>query len=324
MFKPLSSILALGALLLSSLTVSVAHADRMNILILAEDWDETSVPRDNRIDRSVIARLTEVAQNQSRRLSDRFSKFDGFRIYDETAVTAESFSAGARRSDELLVKMARNISDASVDILVLYTIYAEDDVTYRDDGVTPAFVTLNLEIMLRAIDLDSGRTLARVSEFDETRPLPTDCIPNVATADEYAACVVRSVSRNLRDLAGDEFSALLTDTIIESYDLYGVSDDGTGGDIDDCGRAERFELEMRDFSPRELLRFEEEAANWDCVEELELLDTSNTIARYFLYTGRPENWVKRDLAGALAVMGLQGRIKFATDGSIAVKWDGTL
>jgi hypothetical protein len=296
-----------------------AFADRINLLIMAEDWDTESVPRDNRIDRSIIARLSEVAQNQSIRLSDRFDQFDGFRVYDETAVTYQNFTSGDRRSDELLIDIAKNIDSASIDVLVLYTVFAQ-----QDFGPGKASLKLQLEVLMRAIDVRSGLTLARVSEFGTSDVLPRDCMPGQSSEDELRSCVIREVAKTLRDFSGDEFSALLEDAVKESYDLGRSTTTYTADNGELCGRSERYVIEMRDFSARELMRFEEEASEWDCVEELELRNASNTISEYFLYTGRPENWVKRDVAGALAVMGLQGRIKVGSDGTITVKWDGAL
>jgi hypothetical protein len=88
-------------------------ADTPNILVMGEDADNNTVPRDSRVFKVVLSSLQSQMHNKQ------------FNVYDETAVTLESFTQGrVRRSDAELLDIARSITRPPIDVVVVFSIYA--------------------------------------------------------------------------------------------------------------------------------------------------------------------------------------------------------
>ena len=88
-------------------------ADNPNILILGEDADRDSVPRNSRVFRRVLDALSNQLNEQ------------GFNVYDETAVTLDDFAQGrARRTDAEIIDIARLVKRPPIDVAVIFQIYA--------------------------------------------------------------------------------------------------------------------------------------------------------------------------------------------------------
>jgi len=87
--------------------------DRPNILLMGEDADTDSVPRNSQ----VFDRVLNALSNQ---MSDA-----GFDVFDETAITLDNFTQGrARRSDAELIDIAKSIRRPPIDVVVIFSIYS--------------------------------------------------------------------------------------------------------------------------------------------------------------------------------------------------------
>lgn len=87
-------------------------ADSVNLLIMIEDADKDSIPRDSRINRRVHASISQ----QLNHIAD---------VYDETSITLNSFKQGrVRRTDAELLDIARSITRPPIDIVVVLSTYA--------------------------------------------------------------------------------------------------------------------------------------------------------------------------------------------------------
>jgi hypothetical protein len=87
-------------------------ADSVNLLIMIEDADKDSIPRDSRINKRVHASISQ----QLNHIAD---------VYDETSITLNSFKQGrVRRSDAELLDIARSITRPPIDIVVVFSTYA--------------------------------------------------------------------------------------------------------------------------------------------------------------------------------------------------------
>jgi hypothetical protein len=101
--------LALGLCPYSSYSYA---ADSVNLLIMIEDADNDSIPRDSRINKRVHASISQ----QLNHIAD---------VYDETSVTLKSFKQGrVRRSNTELLDIARSITRPPIDIVVVISTYA--------------------------------------------------------------------------------------------------------------------------------------------------------------------------------------------------------
>jgi hypothetical protein len=87
-------------------------ANSVNLLIMIEDADKDSIPRDSRINNRVHASISQ----QLNHIAD---------VYDETSITLNGFKQGRiRRSDAELLDIARSITRPPIDIVVVFSTYA--------------------------------------------------------------------------------------------------------------------------------------------------------------------------------------------------------
>jgi len=92
-------------------------ADSVNLLIMIEDADKDSIPRDSRINKRVHASISQ----QLNHIAD---------VYDETSITLDSFKQGrVRRSDAELLDIARSITRPPIDIVVVFSTYASVNIS---------------------------------------------------------------------------------------------------------------------------------------------------------------------------------------------------
>lgn len=126
--------------------LSVVHAaDRPNILVMSDDSQAQTVPRDSRVIKSVVSAL----QGQ---LFDK--QFD---VYDESAVSLDHFSQGRiRRSDAELLDIARSINRPPIDIVVVFSLYAS---TQKQNYTTK----VSARIIGHMLNVQSGKFLGEFS-----------------------------------------------------------------------------------------------------------------------------------------------------------------
>lgn len=88
---------------------SVLAADLPRVMIVGEDADPDTVPRDSRVFKRVLGAISNEMLNQ------------GFDVKDETAMTNETHVQGrVRRTDSEVIQIGK---DAGVDVLVIFSIY---------------------------------------------------------------------------------------------------------------------------------------------------------------------------------------------------------
>lgn len=91
----------------------VEAADNPNLLVMGEDADKDTVPRNSRVFKRVITALQSQMSNES------------FNVYDETVITLDSFTQGrVRRTDAELFDIARSIKRPPIDVVIGFSIYA--------------------------------------------------------------------------------------------------------------------------------------------------------------------------------------------------------
>jgi hypothetical protein len=163
-------------------TVSTAYAgDQPNVMIVGEDADEDTVPRHSRI----FNRVLDALKNRMIEM--------GFKSYNETAVTMDTTDPGrVRRPDAELLSVARSVSDAPIDVIIPFQIYAssEDD-NYSD------IKRLRIRIVGRMIQVATGRDLGIFEAKVPPRglkPLPRNCSPD---------CILESVGDAAKPIANE-------------------------------------------------------------------------------------------------------------------------
>ena len=133
-------------------------ADRPNILIMGEDADTDSVPRNSQ----VFDRVLNALSNQ---LHDV-----GFDVFDETAITLNNFTQGrVHRSDAELIDIAKSIHRPPIDVVVIFSIYS----TSQKNKYTTKIQT---RIQGRMLNVQTGQRLGNVElDYPEGWNAPVGC-----------------------------------------------------------------------------------------------------------------------------------------------------
>ncbi|MEQ9199404.1 MAG: hypothetical protein RLN80_05405, partial [Rhodospirillales bacterium] len=160
--------LTASLLVLSAFAAGPADAAGGPVVMVAGiDHDPNSVARTNRINQRVEDGLV-------RQLRDR-----GYRVVDETAASPGTLETGRSRRDEgEVIGIARAVTTPSVDLLVLYTIYAN-----AESGSYAKVI--RTRVSGRVVSVSSGERLgAFETAFPKPRHAPLgcgrDCILEVA------------------------------------------------------------------------------------------------------------------------------------------------
>ncbi len=224
--KQLSFFMALLSVCSIFLSAPSFAGDRPNILIMGEDADEDTVPRNSR----VFKRVLNAVSNQ---LHDM-----GFDVYDETAITMDNFEQGrVRRSDQELIDIGRSVRRPPIDVVVMFSIYA----SVKDVGYTSKVKT---RIEGRMLQVNSGK---RLGNFEVKTPknwtAPAKC--NRECVLEVVGDYSKILSNDLGAVLGEKLAYMVDGSI-------GVADgSGNGGLTTD------YNLIFDNFSSSDMMDIEE-------------------------------------------------------------------
>jgi len=157
---------------------TVSHAaDNPNLLVMGEDADEDTVPRNSRVFKRVVGALANQMHDNA------------FDVYDETAITMDNFEQGRiRRSDAELIDIGRSVKRPPIDVVVMFSIYA----SAKDKGYT---TKVKARIEGRLLNVKTGKRLGNF-EVDAGKywNAPADC---------NRECILEVVGDKSRVLAND-------------------------------------------------------------------------------------------------------------------------
>lgn len=168
--------------------------DVPNVLVMIEDSDKDTVPRDSRVHRNVISGMND-------RMNGR-----GYRVYDEQAVGIDGYremsaSDRVRRTDQELIIVANSVAQPPIDVMIVYEAFASTD---KLDFATFA----RLRLAGRALDPRSGRFLGSFEVISpDTYKLPVDC---------SRECLLENLSEEGRDM-GIELADVLADKLDQFF-----------------------------------------------------------------------------------------------------------
>lgn len=278
--------LFLGAALMSACAgtpTSVIAADEPNLLIMGEDADEDTVPRDSRVFKRVLAAVA----NQ---MGDA-----GFAVYDETAVTLDNFAQGrVRRTDAELIDIAKSITRPPIDVAVIYSIYA----SAREVGYTTKVKT---RIEGRLLNIKTGR---RLGNFEVDSPSEWN-----APAECSRECILETVGSKSRILAND-LGAVLAEKL--AFMVEGPSDEIVlDGDDNWEGLETAFAMEFDNFTPDEMEEIEEYLVVFSGYLDHRPTYTGNRRAEFWYETTSKTSRLQRNLKKAMDMLDLRTRITFS-------------
>ena len=276
----LAPFFAASLLTLSLFAANALALDRANIVIIGEDFDLGTMPRDSQVYRGVLETLTGA-------LNDA-----GFAIYDETSVTLEEFTQGrVKRGEAEIIDIARSVARPPLDIAVLFSIYA-----YVQEFSYTKKVTSRLTA--RVLDLRSGR---RLGSFDLAAPrplrLPRHC---------DRSCTMARLDRALRTLSG-ELSATLAAHLREA---------GAGRrlpDGPDQAIATGYRLVFADFSAEEIADMEEYLVVFTGYRLHRPIETGRGRHEYWYESTSSRARLNRNLIKMLDHVRMGGRVNFVED-----------
>ena len=146
---------AFALVVLPGLGPSAAYAgEQPNVLVMGEDADPDTVPRNHRVFNRVIEALaTELGQL-------------GFQVYDETAVSLDVTRQGRiRRSDAELITVAKRIQQPPIDVIAVFSIYVN-----VQENINADIWDLGIRIPGRLLQVQTGRRSTRSKSTTRSGP----------------------------------------------------------------------------------------------------------------------------------------------------------
>ena len=270
-----------GALLLISCAGAPPSMaiEKPNLLIMGEDADQDSVPRNSRVFRRVLDALTNEIHNE------------GFDVFDETAISLDDYAQGrVRRTDAEIIDIAKSVKRPPIDIAVIFTIYA----SARDFNYTTKIKT---RVTGRILAVKSGQRLGNFEiesprEWTAAANCPRECL--LETVGKYSKIIARDVG------------SVLAEKLVDIYD----------GDRDDDGYskanlANGFSLVFEGFSEDDMLDMEEYIVVFKGYERHRTVYSGRMHHEYWYESSSTATRLNRNLRKMLDHIGISGRVRFS-------------
>jgi hypothetical protein len=266
-------------------------AEQPNLLIMGEDADQDSVPRNSRIFNRVLNAITSEMQ------------VEGFKVFDETVVSLNVTDPGrVRRTDAELITIARRIESAPIDAIAVFQIYASTDRTAFAD-----IMDLRVRIPGRLINVQTGQALANYEvayAAGDLPPLPPNC---------SRECVLEHVGDQARRIGADLGAVLARqlDMIAPARSggssIAALSSDAPAA-RDCAGLPTAYTLVFRNFDTTEITDIEEYIVSFRGYEHHRPLRVMGTEASYWYETCTEAARLNRNLRLMVEHMGADARI----------------
>lgn len=290
------------ALLLSFAAAASAQSvnSRINLLVMSDDADPDTVPRNNRIFNRVQLQLSEYLNTR------------GFQVYDETSLALGiAPTARVRRRDAELIEIARAVS-TPVDVMVVYQIYASARRAVAADIRFP-----EIRIAGRVLNVRTGQFIAAF----EVGGFQLPALPNPCGAE----CLLETVGTHTRVLATDLGAAIAqklegfarqSGTASAGKDGIVIGGGAGGGlaqaNAEGCANLPTdFQIQLREFTTAEVDRIESEFVRWGCYRTHRVTGMTATSADFFYSTSADSARLTRNFRLMMELVGLNGQITFA-------------
>ena len=270
-----------GALLLISCAGAPPSMaiEKPNLLIMGEDADQDSVPRNSRVFRRVLDALTNEIHNE------------GFDVFDETAISLDDYAQGrVRRTDAEIIDIAKSVKRPPIDIAVIFTIYA----SARDFNYTTKIKT---RVTGRILAVKSGQRLGNFEiesprEWTAAANCPRECL--LETVGKYSKIIARDVG------------SVLAEKLVDIY--YGDRDDDG---YSKANLANGFSLVFEGFSEDDMLDMEEYIVVFKGYERHRAVYAGRMHHEYWYESSSTATRLNRNLRKMLKHIGISGRVQFS-------------
>jgi hypothetical protein len=297
--------IARALLILSSLIAiaepASAQSPKLNVVMMGEDADASSVPRTNRV-------FSRVQQEIMEQMNVR-----GLQVYDEVAVSLGVTDPGrVRRRDAELIDVARTVSRPPLDVLVVFQIYAAANKSPVSD-----IMKLNIRVAGRMLNVRSGQSLGSFEVVgQDLPPIPPGC--------NYD-CILEHVGNEAKPIAGEVSSALydkLTAFIGSAPVLAQAPIQAPAPTVQAApiaaapasicpGLPNAYVFKLSNFAAAEVSQVEAFISAFSCFETIRPIRQSSSTAEYWYESRIDQQRLTRNLQGMKDAMGVNFQIQFS-------------
>jgi hypothetical protein len=277
--------------------------DRINLVVVSDDADPDSVPRNSRVFNRVQLSLSEYMNTK------------GFQIYDETSMAMGITPPGrVRRRDAELIEIARAVS-TPIDAMAIYQIYAS-----VRSSPSAAIRFPEIRIAGRILNVRTGQFIAAF----EVGGFQLPALPNPCPRE----CLLETVGGHSKTLATDLGSALSQK--LEAFarpsggaTVAAAPDPAKDGAVQPATGAANaaqdgcvnlptdYEIQLRDFNTSDVNRIEGEFVRWGCYQQHRTTTMSDNAAGFFYRTSSDSARLTRNFRLMLELVGLNAQVTFA-------------
>lgn len=269
--------------------------DRPNVLIMAEDADNDSLPRHSRVVNRVLNAMAIQLQDF------------GFDVYDESVLTLDHLAYDhVRRDRQALMSIGQSVRHPPIDVVVSFTIYA----SLQDKGYHNQ---VNTRISAQMVQVNAGRFLG---SFEVNSPkawtAPVDC---------DRECVLEVVGGYSKILAND-LGSVLAQKLANQFD--GIRDqnassqmnaNGTQLDLLDTDSsvslAGDYHLVLDNFSPEQVMEIEQYLVVFSGYQGHRPTYSSARRAELWYRSVSKSGRLQRNLQKMLERLGLHARLTYS-------------
>jgi hypothetical protein len=265
---------------------------RINLVVMSDDADPDTVPRNSRIFNRVQLQLSEYMNTR------------GFQVYDETSIAGGINPPGrVRRRDAELIEVAR-AAPTPLDAMAVYQIYAS---VRRSPAANIRYP--DVRIAGRILNVRTGQF---ISSFEVTGPqLPA--LPNPCDRE----CVLENVGDHSRVLATDLGSALASK--LESFARpAGSAEAGKDGGVatatagDGCvALPTDYQIVLRDFKTSDVNKIESGFVRWGCYQRHRTVSMTDNGATFFYSTNSDSARLTRNFRLMMELEGINAQVTFS-------------
>jgi hypothetical protein len=268
---------------------------RINLVVMSDDADPDTVPRNSRIFNRVQLQLSEYLNTR------------GFQVYDETSIAGGINPPGrVRRRDAELIEVAR-AAPTPVDAMAVYQIYAS---VRRSPAANIRYP--DVRIAGRILNVRTGQF---ISSF-EVGGFQLPALPNPCDRE----CVLENVGSHSKQLATDLGSALSSK--LESFARPGggteANKDGgttvagaTASSADGCvALPSDYQIILRDFKTADVNKIESGFVRWGCYQRHRTMSMTDNGATFFYSTNSDSARLTRNFRLMMELEGINAQVTF--------------
>lgn len=259
--------------------LSALAADKPNILVMNIDSDKDTVPRNNRVSKRVQASIV----NQL---------FDaGLDVYDETAVTLDSFAQGrSRRTDAELIDISKSVQRPPMDVTVFYSIYASAN-------ALPHTTKIAVRLEGRIFNVRTGQ---RMGNFEVKSPKEWTAEPKCTRE-----CILETIG-DAGQILADDLGAVLNEKL-----QWLINADHSDDPAADNSLVGAYTMIFQNFTEDEVLKIEEFMLDFSGYKTHRPVYTSKRRAEFWYETTLKSAKLNRNVRKMLDVLDLRARVQFS-------------